>query len=96
MAAFLNEDFGITGGFSGAGKTNITTDGGETWDLKEESGGCLYGLDPVNENTIWVAGRKVGASFTTPGGVRLVTNSGTEWQAPSEFPFSPLSSINPT
>ena len=47
MAAFLNEDFGITGDFSGTGKTHYTTNGGETWTKSEVSGGCIWGMEIV-------------------------------------------------
>jgi hypothetical protein len=49
MSAFLNETFGFTGGATGAGKIHYTTDGGATWTMAESSGGCLYGMDIVDE-----------------------------------------------
>jgi len=89
LAAFYNEDFGVTGGYSGNGKTHYTTDGGVTWTKSEQSGGCIYGVDVINEDLVWVAGRKTGQSFTTPGGVRLSANGGLDWLEPTEFPFTP-------
>jgi len=39
MAAFLNEDFGITGGAGDIGKADYTLDGGKTWNTADSSGG---------------------------------------------------------
>ncbi len=89
LAAFLNEDFGITGGFSANGKTHYTSDGGVSWLKSEQSGGCIYGVDVINKDLVWVAGRKTGQSFTTPGGIRLSANGGRDWLDPTEFPFTP-------
>jgi hypothetical protein len=79
MPAFLNETFGVTGGGTGAGKTHYTTDGGETWTKSEDSGGCIYGVEIVDDQTVWVCGRIAGASFTTEGGIRLSTDGGQTW-----------------
>lgn len=76
MAAFLNENFGVTGGFSGAGKAHVTLDGGNTWTKSESSGGCLYGIEIVNSQFVWVCGRVTGQSFSTPGGIRLSSDGG--------------------
>jgi photosystem II stability/assembly factor-like uncharacterized protein len=89
MAAFLNETVGITGGATGAGKTHYTTDGGATWTLAESSGGCLYGVDIVDDQTVWVCGRMTGQSFTTPGGVRLSTDGGQTWEGQTAFQSKP-------
>jgi photosystem II stability/assembly factor-like uncharacterized protein len=80
MAAFLNESFGVTGGFSGAGKANRTTDGGQTWTMSDSSGGCLFGIEIVDSNTVWVAGKMHGQSFTTPGGLRLSKDGGKTFE----------------
>jgi photosystem II stability/assembly factor-like uncharacterized protein len=79
MPAFLNETFGITGGGTGAGKTHYTTDGGDTWTMSEDSGGCIYGVEIVDDQTVWVCGRIAGASFTTEGGIRLSTDGAQTW-----------------
>ncbi len=76
MAAFLNESFGVTGGYSSTGKTHYTNDGGATWTKNEESGGCLYGIEVVDPNVVWVCGRMKGVSFRTPGGLRASTDGG--------------------
>ena len=39
IAAFLDENFGITGGAGDIGKAKYTTDGGKTWATAESSGG---------------------------------------------------------
>ena len=39
MAAFLNADFGVTGGAGDIGKARYTTDGGKTWAQADSSGG---------------------------------------------------------
>jgi hypothetical protein len=37
MAAFLNEEFGLTGGPGDPGKASYTTDGGQTWPQADSS-----------------------------------------------------------
>jgi hypothetical protein len=39
MAAFLNENFGLTGGAGDIGKAKYTSDGGKTWTTADSSGG---------------------------------------------------------
>jgi hypothetical protein len=39
IAAFLNENFGITGGAGDVGKASYTSDGGKTWTTADSSGG---------------------------------------------------------
>jgi len=39
IAAFLNENFGITGGAGDIGKADYTLDGGKTWTTADSSGG---------------------------------------------------------
>jgi hypothetical protein len=39
MAAFLDENFGITGGAGDVGKAHHTSDGGKTWTTADSSGG---------------------------------------------------------
>ncbi|MBN1834113.1 MAG: hypothetical protein JW896_18595 [Deltaproteobacteria bacterium] len=39
IAAFLNEDFGVTGGAGDIGKADYTLDGGKTWATADTSGG---------------------------------------------------------
>jgi len=39
IAAFLNENFGITGGAGDIGKASYTSDGGKTWATADSSGG---------------------------------------------------------
>jgi photosystem II stability/assembly factor-like uncharacterized protein len=85
MAAFLNESFGLTGGFSGAGKANRTLDGGKTWTMADSSGGCLYGIEIVDRNTVWVAGKMHGLSFTTPGGLRLSKDGGVTFEPQADI-----------
>jgi photosystem II stability/assembly factor-like uncharacterized protein len=89
MAAFLDETFGVTGGATGRGKLHHTADGGATWTLAESSGGCLYGVDIVDEQIVWACGRMIGQSFTTPGGVRLSTDGGQTWEGQTAFRSEP-------
>lgn len=39
IAAFLNKDFGLTGGAGDIGKADHTTDGGKSWFTADSSGG---------------------------------------------------------
>lgn len=39
IAAFHNENFGVTGGAGDIGKARVTTDGGKTWAQADSSGG---------------------------------------------------------
>jgi hypothetical protein len=39
IAAFLNENFGLTGGAGDIGKADYTSDGGKTWATADTSGG---------------------------------------------------------
>jgi hypothetical protein len=39
MAAFLDKDFGLTGGAGDVGKARYTLDGGKTWTTADSSGG---------------------------------------------------------
>ena len=89
MGAFLDETFGVTGGFSGAGKAHYTTDGGGTWTMAEDSGGCLYGVEIVDAQTVWVCGRMVGASFSTPGGIRMSADGGQTWNEQTAYQTTP-------
>ena len=89
MAGFMNESFGITGGATGAGKTHYSNDGGETWTMSEGSGGCIYGIEIIDEGTVWVCGRNTGASFSTPGGVRLSLDGGQTWEEPADYRITP-------
>ncbi len=89
MAAFFDENFGVTGGFSGRGKTNVTTDGGKTWTLSESSGGCLYGIEVIDTSRIWVCGRMTGQSFTTPGGLRLSKDGGRSFEPSTSYTTIP-------
>lgn len=89
MAAFLNDKFGITGGFSGEGKAHYTTDGGNTWKMAESSGGCIYGVDIVDDQTVWVCGRVTGVSFKTPGGIRLSKDGGRTFEPRTSYSSIP-------
>jgi hypothetical protein len=89
MGAFLNETFGVTGGATGAGRAHYTTDGGQTWTKADSSGGCLYGVDIVDDQTVWVCGRMTGQSFSTPGGVRLSVDGGQTWEEQTTYQTTP-------
>jgi photosystem II stability/assembly factor-like uncharacterized protein len=53
MAAFLNAEFGVIGGPNAEGFARTTADGGKTWTAAENSSMCLWGLDVIDEKTIW-------------------------------------------
>lgn len=89
MAAFLNDTFAVTGGATGAGRAHHSTDGGQTWTRADDSGGCLYGVDVVDEQTVWVCGRMRGQSFGTPGGIRLSLDGGQTWEEQAAYDTSP-------
>jgi photosystem II stability/assembly factor-like uncharacterized protein len=89
MAAFFDETFGVTGGATGAGKAHYTTDGSGTWTMAEDSGGCLYGVEIVDAQTVWVCGRMVGASFSTPGGIRMSADGGQTWNEQTAYKTTP-------
>ena len=89
MAGYYNENFAITGGATGEGKTHYSLDGGATWTKSDGSGGCIYGIEIVDTQTVWVCGRNTGASFSTPGGVRLSLDGGQTWEEPADFRMTP-------
>jgi photosystem II stability/assembly factor-like uncharacterized protein len=74
MAAFLDENFGLTGGANSAGRVHVTTDGGQAWTMAESSLGCVFALDIVDVQTIWQCNASdVGRS----------TDGGQTWQSES-------------
>lgn len=85
MAAFLNESFGVTGGYSSTGKAHYTNDGGVTWTKNEKSGGCIYGVEIVDSDIVWVCGKMKGVSFTDPGGLRMSLDGGKTLGATSNY-----------
>lgn len=89
MAAFLDEQFGVTGGYSSTGKTHYTLDGGQTWTKNEESGGCIYGIEVLDSNKVWVCGRMKGVSFKTPGGLRFSSDGGKTLGSTAGFTTTP-------
>jgi len=89
MAAFLDDTFGLTGGFSGAGKAHVTTNGGRTWTISESSGGCLFGIDIIDRERVWVCGRVAGVSFSTPGGIRLSRDGGRSFELSADITTKP-------
>jgi photosystem II stability/assembly factor-like uncharacterized protein len=98
MAAFLDETFGVTGGATGSGKARHTTDGGATWTMATDSGGCIYGVEIVDAQTVWVCGRMVGTSFSTQGGIRMSADGGQTWNDQTDYwttpGFCPLSILD--
>jgi len=75
VAAFLDQNFGVTGGPSEAGKAHVTADG-KSWSLSESSAECLFGLDIVSPQVIWECGL---------GPVRVSTDGALTWQAAADF-----------
>ncbi|RPI24447.1 MAG: hypothetical protein EHM70_21295, partial [Chloroflexota bacterium] len=45
MAAFIDQNFGLTGGANMEGQAHLTTDGGQTWTQGTNSSGCLFAVD---------------------------------------------------
>lgn len=81
VAGFLDADFGITAGFSGA--TYVTHDGGVTWVEAENKSMCRYGLDIINADQAWTVGNGGNVRFTSDGGVT--------WSAVTDVPSSGIS-----
>ena len=55
IAGFLNENFGLTGGFAGA--TYYSVDDGETWtQAKQATSLCRYGMELINSNDAYLNG----------------------------------------
>jgi len=53
MAAFLNSSVGVIGGANTEGIARTTSDGGKTWVPSSASSACLFGLDILDEQTVW-------------------------------------------
>jgi photosystem II stability/assembly factor-like uncharacterized protein len=75
QAGFLDDDFGIMVGYSGA--VYYTTDGGKTWSHGNNTSWCRFGLDIVSKEIAWNCGNG--------GHVRLSTDGGKNWQAVADF-----------
>jgi photosystem II stability/assembly factor-like uncharacterized protein len=79
-AAFLNENFGLTGGYynivlaGGAdttGKVQYTTDGGKMWTMADTTTGGVASLDIVDAQTVW----QCNVSYTSVSG-----DGGKTWE----------------
>ena len=77
MDGFLNENYGITVGFSG--EIHYTTDGGKTWPRAENSSMCRFSLDIVDESLAWTGGN--GSQ------IRVSRDGGKTWQAVTDSPL---------
>lgn len=53
MAAFLNENFGLTGGPNTPGIARTTKDGGANWTVAGNSSACLFGLEIIDDQILW-------------------------------------------
>lgn len=81
FAGFLDADFGITTGYSGA--TFVTHDGGVTWAEAVNESKCRYGLDIVNADQAWTVGNG--------GNVRFTKDGGMTWSAVTDLPSNGIS-----
>jgi photosystem II stability/assembly factor-like uncharacterized protein len=70
MAAFLDASFGVIGGPNTEGIARTTTDGGKTWTVAGNSSMCLFGLDVIDEKTIWEC---------NASDVRVTVDGGLTW-----------------
>lgn len=75
-AAFLNLDFGFTGGPSEEGKAHVTRNGGQSWLMAQSSADCLFGLDIVGESIIWQC---------SLGPVGVSADGGRTWRSVSSY-----------
>ncbi len=66
ITGFLNEEFGITVGFSG--EIHYTNDAGQNWPDAENSSMCRFCLDIVDENVAWTGGNGDMVRVTHDGG----------------------------
>lgn len=81
FAGFLDADYGITTGYSGA--TYVTHDGGVTWAEAANQSKCRYGLDIVNADQAWTVGNG--------GNVRFSADGGMTWSAVKDVPSNGIS-----
>jgi len=71
MAAFIDQNFGLTGGPDSTGKAHITQDGGKTWTAAGNSSGCLFAVDVIDPQTLWEC---------NASDMRSSTDGGQTWQ----------------
>ncbi len=76
VAAYLNSDFGITGGPADEGKAHVTLDGSQSWTPSDSSIECLFGLDVVDPQVAWQC---------SLGPIGRSIDGGQSWEAVSEF-----------
>jgi photosystem II stability/assembly factor-like uncharacterized protein len=81
FAGFLDADYGITTGYSGA--TFVTHDGGVTWAEATNQSMCRYGLDIINADQAWTVGNG--------GNVRYSADGGMTWSAVEDLPSKGVS-----
>jgi photosystem II stability/assembly factor-like uncharacterized protein len=81
FAGFLDADYGITTGYSGA--TYVTHDGGATWAEATNESKCRYGLDIIDADRAWTVGNG--------GDVRFSADGGMTWSAVTDVPSSGIS-----
>ncbi len=75
ITGFLNEEFGITVGFSG--EMHYTADAGQAWPQGENSSMCRFCLDIVDENIAWAGGNG--------DMVRVTHDGGKSWEAVTDI-----------
>lgn len=76
ITAFLDTQFGVTGGPSDSGKSFYTVDGGQSWTQASSSAECLFGLDLVDPQVIWQC---------SSGPVRVSTDGAHTWEPVSDY-----------
>lgn len=70
MAAFMDQDTGITGGPNTQGIARTTSDGGKTWAVAGNSSQCLFGLEMIDAETMWEC---------NASDMRVTTDGGQTW-----------------
>ncbi len=75
VAAFVDEQHGITAGYAGA--VYVTQDGGKTWSPGTNSSACRFGLEALPGGAAWTAGNM--------GHVRVSRDGGAHWTTAASF-----------
>lgn len=70
MAAFMDQNTGISGGPDQDGIARTTSDGGKTWSEGDNSSGCLFGLEVIDAQTMWEC---------NASNIRVTTDGGQTW-----------------
>ncbi|MBN1221366.1 MAG: hypothetical protein JXM69_20750 [Anaerolineae bacterium] len=79
MAAFFDENTGYTSGPQ-ANKVHYTSDGGQTWTKAESSPYCVFGLNIVDAQTVWLCALDDQGLSTDGGQTWQITDGGQTWR----------------